>query len=282
MDADHFSGRRFAFRAVIIRPLMKTRQIIVWPNSAKKNSEGYIEAQFRQQFRPAHLLNFHALWEMQFLDIHKISFPEAGQSLIDRFELDGLGAFYIKRQLDRSVRTWRRPFGEPTFAQELRNIRLCEQHHIPTLEPVYYGERQMEPGPAAILIVRALDGYQSLQDILAKWYGLERHIREAILLTTGKALGRIHGAGLSHRRLQADDIIIDLTQIPQWRLASPQYIAPAKSRDLLLELQGFLASISVVGETELDFLLKAYVETCPQWADVGALKQALFPSRQAS
>lgn len=261
----------------------------MWPNSAKKNSEAYIEANFRQQFRPAHLLNFHALWEMQFLDIHKISFPESGASLIDRFELPsgedgsgGLGAFYIKRQLNRNIRSWRRPFGEPVFAQELRNIRLCEQHHIPTLEPVYYGERQMAAGPAAILIVRALDGYQSLQDILAKWYGLERHLRESILHTAGKALGRLHSAGLGHRRLQADDIIIDLTQIPQWRLASPQYITSAKGRDLLLELQGFLASIAVVGDTELDFLLKAYVDICPQWTSLDSLRQALYPSRQAS
>ncbi len=261
----------------------------MWPNSAKKNSEAYIEANFRQQFRPAHLLNFHALWEMQFLDIHKISFPESGHSLIDRFELPqevseskSQGAFYIKRQLNSNIRTWRRPFGEPTFAQELRNIHLCEQHHIPTLEPVYYGERQMEVGPAAILIVRALDGYQSLQDILTQWYGLERHLRESIMHTAGKALGRLHGAGLGHRRLQADDIIIDLTQIPQWRLASPQFITGAKGRDLLLELQGFLASIPVVGETEVDFLLKAYVDVSPQWSSLDSLRQALYPSQQAS
>ncbi|MBB6520613.1 lipopolysaccharide kinase InaA family protein [Pseudoteredinibacter isoporae] len=254
----------------------------MWPNSAKKNSEAFIEANFRKQFRPAHLLNFHALWEMQFLDSHKISFPESGHSLIDRFELSGQGAFYLKRQLNRSIRTWRRPFGEPTFAQELRNIRLCEEKHIPTLEPVYYAERQMEVGPAAILVVRALDGYQSLQDIMVHWYGMERHLRESILHTAGKALGRLHAAGLGHSRLKADDIIVDLTQIPQWRLASPQFIAPAKNRDLLLDVQGFLDSVSVVGETELDFLLKAYVDICPQWPNLSALKQALYPSQQAS
>ncbi|MCV6613487.1 MAG: lipopolysaccharide kinase InaA family protein [Cellvibrionaceae bacterium] len=241
----------------------------MWPANSKKNDEIVIDPEFQQWFRPAHLLSFNALWQLQFVDSHKIAFPESGKTLIDRFEMAGPNGprpYYIKRQLNRSVRSWRRPFGEPTFALELRNIDLCENYRIPTFDPVYYCERQMHSGLAAILILRALDGYEYLRDIMRRWHTLEPQQRESFMITVGKAVGRIHNAGLSHARLGLDDFIVDLTQIPQWRLASPQYIAPAKGdiqAQQQQELQHFIVSLGAMEESELNILLQAYHEANP-------------------
>lgn len=257
----------------------------VWPQSTKTNAMAFIDPTFRRVFQPAHLLNFNALWELQFEDTHKISFPEAGASIIDRFEMTsdvGQEGFYIKRQLDRSVRSWRKPFGEPAFAHELRNIRLCEKNNIPTLEPVYYDQKQSEAGELAIIIVRALDGYCSLRDLLQRWDRIEAHTRQLLLMTAGKALARLHAASLDHGHLHPDDIIIDLRQIPQWRLASPQHITPSRSINVVLSLQSFLVETVAISIDELDCLLLAYLEVHPVSDSLSEFKQALDPSLQVS
>jgi hypothetical protein len=59
--------------------------------------------------------------------------------------------------------------GEPTFAREFRNIQRYQQLGIPALEAVFFGERKVGGERQAILMTRALDGWNDLDSLLEQW-----------------------------------------------------------------------------------------------------------------
>jgi len=65
--------------------------------------------------------DFEALWALQLEAVDEPNTGRGGWSSVFRLELEGKG-YYLKRQSDYLTRTLHRPFGEPTFAREFRNI----------------------------------------------------------------------------------------------------------------------------------------------------------------
>jgi hypothetical protein len=62
-----------------------------------------------------------------------------------------------------------RPFGEPSFAREFRNISRYQKLGIPALQAVFFGERKVKGEAPAILLTRALDGWDDLDSLLQRW-----------------------------------------------------------------------------------------------------------------
>ncbi|MCE6984715.1 lipopolysaccharide kinase, partial [Pseudomonas frederiksbergensis] len=79
-----------------------------------------------------------------------------------------------------------RPFGEPTFAREFRNISRYQKLGIPALQAVYYGERKVEGERRAILMTRALDDWSDLDSLLGQWPQLDIGQRQGILRACGQ------------------------------------------------------------------------------------------------
>ncbi|WP_218031618.1 lipopolysaccharide kinase InaA family protein, partial [Pseudomonas juntendi] len=101
---------------------------------------------------------------------------------------------YLKRQCDYLTRTLHRPFGEPTFAREFRNISRYQKLHIPALQAVFYGERKQGGQHRAILMTRALDTWADLDSLLGQWPQLGEAERNGILQACGQLARTLHGA----------------------------------------------------------------------------------------
>jgi hypothetical protein len=75
----------------------------------------------------------------------------------------------IKRQENHTFRSFSRPIkGIPTFWREYRNIRRLQTLGIPTIHPLFYGERESKGNIQAVMAVRFLEGYKSFDEILAE------------------------------------------------------------------------------------------------------------------
>lgn len=81
---------------------------------------------------------------------HSMALPDGGE----------VGIF-VKFQENHVYRSWLNLFRPvATFEREFRNLQHCRSLGIPTLEPVYFGQRRVDGKMRAILITRELAGYQ--------------------------------------------------------------------------------------------------------------------------
>lgn len=219
---------------------------MVWLKPLHKSTDVFVDPEFQEAFQPDHYLNFNSLWMMQFNNHHRVDYPQPGSNLITRFDLPApegeSQGFYLKRQLELTGRSMYAPMGESLFAQELRTMLLCQQRDIPSLEPVYYCQHLTAKGLAAILIIRALDGYKSVHDYLHQWDELEPVEQDKLVSATARLLAKIHTAGFRQKNIAPESFIIDWQQIPQVRQANPVDLSEARmnERRTLAELKLFL------------------------------------------
>jgi hypothetical protein len=157
----------------------------------------YIAEQDRALLEQHGLASFEALWALQLEAVDEPNTERGGWSSVCRLELDG-AAYYLKRQSDYLTRSLLRPRGEPTFARELRTIFRYAKLGIPALQAAFYAEREVNGERCALLLTRALDGWQDLDSWLVRWSQLEQAQREAILNACGELARRLHQAGQMH------------------------------------------------------------------------------------
>lgn len=157
----------------------------------------FLAAEDRALLERNGLASFDALWAKQLDAVDEPNTSRGGWSSVFRLELEGKG-YYLKRQSDYLTRTLHRPFGEPTFAREFRNISRYQKLHIPALQAVFYGERKQGGKHRAILMTRALDEWADLDSLLAQWPQLGDAERNGILKACGQLARTLHSAGQVH------------------------------------------------------------------------------------
>jgi hypothetical protein len=117
---------------------------------------------------------------------------------------------FIKCQENHGYRSWKNFFRiSATFEREFRNLQRCQRLGIPTLEPVYFGQRIVEGGLRAILVTRELEGYRpfdaSCYTPISK---LERSRRKKIFERVGAALRKMHCHNIQYNCLYLKHIFI--------------------------------------------------------------------------
>lgn len=207
------------------------------------------------------LNDFEALWALQLDAVDEPNTGRGGWSQVFRLELEGKG-YYLKRQANYLTRSLHRPFGEPTFAREFRNISRYQKLAIPALQAVFYGERQGGGEHRAILMTRALDGWTDLDALLAQWPQFDASTRDGILLACGRLARTLHSAGQVHgcfypkhiflrqRREGWDAQLIDLEKTRPLLLGM---------RDRLKDLEPLLRRARAWSEADVRTLLAAYL-----------------------
>ena len=208
------------------------------------------------------LADFDALWNLQLDAVDEPNTSGSGWSRVFRLDCEGQG-FYLKRQSNYLTRTLHSPLGEPSFAREFRNIQRYQQLGIPALEAAFFGERKVPGERRAILMTRALDGWNDLDSLLAQWPQLTEQQQQAIVLACGQlarqlhALRQVHGCFYpKHIFLQADGDayraqLIDLEKTRPLLLGQ---------RDRVKDLEPLLRRAHVWSETEVRALLAAYLD----------------------
>lgn len=128
----------------------------------------FLAAEDRALLERNGLATFDALWAKQLDAVDEPNTSGDGWSSVYRLELEGQG-YYLKRQSNYLTRTLHRPFGEPSFAREFRNISLYRKLGIPALQAAFFGERKVKGERRAMLLTRALDGWNDLDSLLEQW-----------------------------------------------------------------------------------------------------------------
>jgi hypothetical protein len=157
----------------------------------------FLAAEDRALLERHGLGTFEALWAKQLEAVDEPNTGRGGWSSVFRLDLEGQG-FYLKRQSNYMTRTLRAPFGEPSFAHEFRNIVRYQKLGIPALEAAFYGERKINGEVRAILLTRALDGWNDLDSLLQRWSELSPQQHSQILKACGELARQLHAARQVH------------------------------------------------------------------------------------
>lgn len=239
----------------------------------------FIAAQGRALLERHGLTSFEALWTLQLEAVDEPNTERGGWSSVYRLEL-GEAAFYLKRQSNHLTRSILHPFGEPTFAREFRNIQRYAALGIPALQAAFFAERKLPGERRAVLLTRALDGWQDLDAWLPGWAALEEARRAAILKACGELARRLHQAGQMHGCFYPKHIFLRETaegfeaQLIDLEKTRPLLFG---ERDRVKDLEPLLRRASVWSEAEVDVLLAAYLG---ETADLGRWSERLGARRR--
>jgi len=181
----------------------------------------YITPEWEHILRFNDLNGFDALWELQVDWFEPPNERRGGWSGVVRVELDLPGGakeeVFLKRQENHSRRTLRHPvFGEPTFAGEIKNILLLRQAGVPTLDPLYYGQRKVGGKQRAILVTRELAGFRPMNDVMKEWSkeGWEKSVstRRRLITVLAGVIRRMHEQRLAHNSLHPKHVFIRIVE----------------------------------------------------------------------
>ncbi|VVM97769.1 lipopolysaccharide kinase InaA family protein [Pseudomonas fluorescens] len=210
----------------------------------------FLAAEDRALLERHGLGTFDALWARQLDAVDEPNTVRGGWSSVFRLDLEGHG-FYLKRQSNYLMRTLHAPFGEPSFAREFRNISRYEKLGIPALKAAFFGERKVEGEVRAILLTRALDGWDDLDSLLRRWSELSGAQHSAILQACGELARRLHAARQVHGCFYPKHIFLKATGDGY----QAQLIDLEKTRPLLL------------GQRDRVKDLEPLTRRAPEWSD---------------
>lgn len=182
--------------------------------------QDYLEPGWHEILEQNGLGDFDALWDLKAEWFESPNERRGGWSGVVRLELQrpdgGIEEVFLKRQENHQRRTLRHPLsGEPTFGGEMRNILLLHKAGVPTLDPVYYGQRQVDGHWRAVLMTRELKGFQPLGWWIEQWresgWESSYSIRRAVLVEMVRVIRQLHkDAGLVHNSLHPKHLFVRL------------------------------------------------------------------------
>ncbi len=223
----------------------------------------FLDVSLQNFFEQSHHNSFSKLWKIEDKWFEPPNYRRQGWSGVHRYELTDkkLPAVFIKRQENHNTRSVLHPFtGIPTYRRELTNIQRFQKCNIPTITPVYYGERIDKGNHQAILITIALDDYQDIDTINRN--SNDSHTIPA-LIALARIVRQMHDHGLAHYclypnhcfvRFDGDNVDIRLIDLEKAR------IDPIASRRRFKDLECFLRHSKCCSIEARKIFLDSYLE----------------------
>ncbi|QJP93482.1 MULTISPECIES: lipopolysaccharide kinase InaA family protein [Pseudomonas] len=222
----------------------------------------FLAAEDRALLERHGLGTFDALWAKQLDAVDEPNTDGGGWSSVFRLELEGHG-YYLKRQSNYLTRTLHAPFGEPTFAREFRNISRYRSLGIPALQAAFFGQRNVAGEVRALLLTRALDGWDDLDSLLQRWSDLEASQQSAILKACGQLARHLHGVRQVHGCFYPKHIFLRAEGAGyQAQLIDLEKTRPLLfgQRDRVKDLEPLLRRAPEWSDAQLRELLAAYLD----------------------
>ncbi|RRJ83407.1 lipopolysaccharide kinase InaA family protein [Aestuariirhabdus litorea] len=219
---------------------------------------------FRATFADHRLDDFDALWNLELPWFEEPNRRRSGWSGVVRHSLtqadDRPLNLFIKRQQNHNTPCLRHPLrGEPTFAREYRNILKLQRLGIPSIEPVYYGERRHQGDSQSILISVALDDHQTVNDLYPQ-LGDPQPLIDAI----ASLASQLHRHRLAHYCFYPSHIFVaeEASGALKPRLIDLEKMrfVPQPQRRPLKDFHTFIRRAAFMGADNLNRLLQAYCE----------------------
>ena len=223
-------------------------------------------------FKKNKLANFQQIWNLELDWFEPVNKRRKGWSGVSQYTLiqNAFLSVFIKRQQNHNTFNLFHPIkGIPTFQREYKNIRLLQALKIPTLVPLYYGERRLKDNCQAILITEALSNFQDMFN----WYQNCQHRPDKIIKKTLYQVARqirfMHDQNVLHCCLYPNHIFIKQDTIDaesEHAEANPiRFIDLEKVRQYRCntygryrDLECFLRHAKIFAPKHLRYLLEAY------------------------
>ncbi len=114
---------------------------------------------------------------------------------------------FLKRQHHHARRTWLKPIqGESTLRREFQILQHLQKNKVNAPELIMFGEQINSGKIDAVLMMKALSGYESFED-----YCKTQPMSQALTVSIGRAISRLHQSGIQHRSLYPKHIFIKKT-----------------------------------------------------------------------
>lgn len=158
---------------------------------------------------------FDAIWAQQGNWVEPPNIRRGGWSGVSRLNLHDTGGnvvpVYIKRQENHCRPSLRHPIkGEATFGREYRIIKRLRDRQVPTLNPLYFGERVVDGANQAILMTESLEGYQSMETLLddGEMAAMAPVQKRRLISALARTVRQMHDAGVQHRSLYPKHLMV--------------------------------------------------------------------------
>ncbi len=223
----------------------------------------FIDPNIAELLAQHQLDSFTALWNLELDAVDEPNTERGGWSSVAKLTL-GEQTFYLKRQINHLTRSLRKPFGEPTFAREMRNIQRYQQLRIPALRAAFFAQRNLGTEQHAILMTHALDGWHDLDHWQQRWSDLSDAQQQGVVQACGKLAKKLHDAGQMHGCFYPKHIFLQ----EQATGFAAQLIDLEKTRPLLLGRRDrikdleplFRRSRQVWGREHKQLFLQSYLD----------------------
>lgn len=176
--------------------------------------EPYISERYRALLTRQGLYTLADFWNLPWDGAKNLNDRRNGWSGVSRhtFFDDKTGRFsiFVKRQENQNNRSLHHPLhGRPTFFSDLCNALRMWQINVPTVEPVFYGERREGDRPQAVLATILLEGYTDLNSLLQD-SSIAAPVRQAILHRLSDVVQLMHHHRLQHNSLGGNHVLVKL------------------------------------------------------------------------
>jgi hypothetical protein len=183
----------------------------------------------------------------------------------------------IKRQENHTFRSLLHPLsGTPTLFREYTNICRLEKSGIPTLEPLYYGERREGENIQALLVMRFLEGYISLDEVLKKACENENSLLAPIIDSVAQIIARVHSLHLQHSCLYGKHVFVRTGKdaLPDVRLIDLEKMHLGLSRFSVAvhDLSALFRHSMWPGDDSWNLFLESYLKK----AGLGRMRKSLY------
>lgn len=156
--------------------------------------------------------DFDIWWQIQGEWVEEPNDRRGGYSGVQRITRDGK-LLYAKRQTGHIHRNLLHPFGRPTVLREQEALLGARKAGVTVPEIVYCAAEQSSEGWRALLITKALEGFQPIDEWYASnsraQYGERLH--QQLLLEVARTLARLHTARWQHGCIYIKHIFVRIT-----------------------------------------------------------------------
>ena len=155
---------------------------------------------------------FERLWDLPWQWVEQPNKRRNGWSGASRHDMvddkRGNFSFIVKRQENHNYRSLCALYrARPTYSRAISNIRRLEQIGVPTVEPLFYGERRKGDKYQAVLATRMLEGYSDLNALFAD-PTLAAPVRSDILRRLAEVLQVMHRHHMLHNNLSGKHVLV--------------------------------------------------------------------------
>lgn len=233
----------------------------------------FIDPSITELLAQHQLDSFTALWDLELEAVDEPNTERGGWSSVAKLTL-GEQTFYLKRQINHLTRSLQKPFGEPAFAREMRNIQHYQQLGIPALRAAFFAQRKVGNEQQAILMTYALEGWHDLEHWQEQWPQLSNEQQQGILRACAQLAKTLHQAGQIHGCFYPKHIFLQeqgtgfIAQLIDLEKTRPLLLG---RRDRIKDLEPlFRRSRQVWGREHKQLFLQSYLdrpETTQHWLE---------------